>query len=213
MSTLIGTSVRFEGALNVDLSDLTSSLVPYPRMHFLLPALAPLYALRDVKYRPQRLETLFSEVLAPHAQLMAADPKHTTLLAQGLLLRGDVTVSDAQRNLARLRPQLQLPAWNPDGVKLGLCAAPPVGQPQALLALSNSCAMADVLHTATGRFDGLYKRKAYLHHFTQYMEPAGLQHAREVVQHVHDEYEAMRNTPPPSDEAQRLMERLRGAPT
>ena len=118
-------SVRFEGALNVDLTDLTSSLVPFPKMQFLVPSLAPLYSLRDVKYRPQRLESIFTEALSPHAQLMRCDPKHSTLLACGFLLRGDVTVSDAQRNLARLRPQLKLPFWNPDGVKVGLCAAPP----------------------------------------------------------------------------------------
>ena len=32
------------GALNTDLSDITSNLVPFPRLHFLVPALAPLYA-------------------------------------------------------------------------------------------------------------------------------------------------------------------------
>ena len=206
-------SVRFEGALNVDLSDLTSSLVPYPKMHFLLPALAPLYSLRDVAYRPQRLENLFSEVWGPHAQLTRTDPKHDTLLACGLLLRGDVTISDAQRNLARLRPSLKLPIWNPDGVKLGLCAAPPVGQPQALLALTNSCQMADVLGEAVGRFDRLFKRKAHLHHFTQYMEAGGIADAREAVRVTADAYQQMRNPPPPSEEAMKLLEKLRGVPT
>ena len=208
-------SVRFEGALNVDLSDLTSSLVPYPRRHFLMPSLAPLYALRDVRYRPQRLEGLFSEVLSPHAQLMragGADVKHSTMLACGLLLRGDVTVSDAQRNLAKLRPQMQLPSWNPDGVKIGLCAAPPVGQPQALLALTNSCAMGEVLHDAVARFDRLYKRKAHLHHFTQYVEPGMLASAREVVRGTADEYKRLGDEGAPSDEARELMQRLRGPP-
>ena len=61
--------MRFEGALNVDLSDLASSLVPFPRMHFLAPALAPLHALKDVRYRSTRLEGLFTDVLSPHAQV------------------------------------------------------------------------------------------------------------------------------------------------
>ena len=116
---------------------------------------------------------------------MQCDPKHTTLLACGLLLRGDVTVSDAQRNLARIRPTLQMPIWNPDGVKLGLCAAPPLGLPQALLALSNSCAMATTLRDACKRFDRLFKRKAHLHHFTQYMDSSQIAHAREAVRARH----------------------------
>jgi tubulin epsilon len=205
-------SVRFDGALNVDLTDLTSSLVPFPRMQFLLPALAPLYALRDVRYRPHRLESLFSDVLGPHNQLMRCDPKHETMLACGLLLRGDVTVSDAQRNLARLRPQLKLPHWNADGVKIGLCAAPPVGQPQALLALSNSCAMGGILSESVSRFDRLYKRRAHVHHFTEYVEAEAMVHAREAVKQVAADYNRLRAAPVPA-EAMSLLERLRGAPT
>ena len=105
-------------------------------------------------------------------------------------------------------PQLRLPHWNPDGVKIGLCAAPPVGQPQALLALSNSCAMADVLNGAVGRFDTLYKRRAHVHHFTQYMEGQGLDEAREAVRSVGCEYERLRSPHVPP-EAAKLLERLK----
>ena len=52
MLTNLTASVRFDGALNTDLSDITSNLVPFPRLHFLVPALAPLYATRDLRYRP-----------------------------------------------------------------------------------------------------------------------------------------------------------------
>lgn len=34
--TNLTASVRFDGALNVDLNELTTNLVPFPRMHFLL---------------------------------------------------------------------------------------------------------------------------------------------------------------------------------
>jgi tubulin epsilon len=38
-------SMRFEGDLNVDLNDITMNLVPFPKMHFLLSSLAPMYSL------------------------------------------------------------------------------------------------------------------------------------------------------------------------
>ena len=41
-------SVRFEGALNVDLNEITTNLVPFPRLHFLLASLSPLAAPRDI---------------------------------------------------------------------------------------------------------------------------------------------------------------------
>lgn len=40
--------MRFEGSLNVDLNDISSNLVPFPRMHFLLAGMAPLLGSRDV---------------------------------------------------------------------------------------------------------------------------------------------------------------------
>lgn len=73
-------------ALNVDLSDLTSSLVPFPTLHFLLPALAPLSSSADLKYRPAKLDTLFSDAFAPHSQLTVGEPRRSTMLATGVLL-------------------------------------------------------------------------------------------------------------------------------
>ena len=143
---------------------------------------------------------------------MKVDPRHSTLLSAALLLRGDVTVSDAQRNLARLRPSIRLPPWNPDGVKIGLCSTPTLGQPLSMLALTNSCCMAEVFGTLTGRFDRLYKRKAHVHHYTQFMEAEALAQARESLATVQAEY-ARLGAAVPSAEALDLLERLRGAPT
>ena len=42
--------MRFEGALNVDLNEITMNLVPYPKLHFLLSSIAPLYSLSNKKY-------------------------------------------------------------------------------------------------------------------------------------------------------------------
>ena len=38
-------SMRFEGDLNVDLNEITMNMVPFPRMHFLLSSIAPLYSM------------------------------------------------------------------------------------------------------------------------------------------------------------------------
>ena len=99
--------------------------------------------MRDLRYRPARLEHMFSDAFAAHSQLLRADPRHHRFLACGLLLRGDVTVSDVQRNLARLRPQVELAHWNPDGIKTGLCAAPPPAE-NALCPLAHQGGLASL---------------------------------------------------------------------
>lgn len=116
-------------------------------------------------------------------------------------------MSEVQRNLARLRPQLRLPYWNPDGIKVGLCATPSVGLPHSVLALSNNCCMARVIETHLERFDRLYRRKAHLHHFTQYVDAGVLAQAKETMLEVRDGYQRLQEAQPSTD-VQQLLDRL-----
>lgn len=43
-------SMRFEGWLNVDLNEIGMNLVPYPRLHFLMPSISPLAIPKDVAF-------------------------------------------------------------------------------------------------------------------------------------------------------------------
>jgi len=36
------TSLRFDGAINVDITEFQTNLVPYPRIHFMLSSYAPI---------------------------------------------------------------------------------------------------------------------------------------------------------------------------
>jgi len=51
--------MRFEGTLNVDLNEITMNLVPYPKLHFLVPGLAPLYSLADMRLQPRSYHKSF----------------------------------------------------------------------------------------------------------------------------------------------------------
>ena len=85
-------SVRFEGALNVDLNEISTNLVPFPSLHFLLPSLAPLLAPADLAQlapTPRAVDGLFADAFSREAQLLRADPRQGTYLAwcaPGLLL-------------------------------------------------------------------------------------------------------------------------------
>ncbi len=104
------------------------------------------------------------------------DPRRGCFLAAGLLLRGDATASDAQRSLGRLKPGLSLPWWNPDAFKIGLCAAPPVGQPYALLVLSNNCAMAAGLK---------WRRTSLFFHYRTPSHRQPIKHGHFPIKHGH----------------------------
>eukprot|EP00775_Hariotina_reticulata_P006380 gene6380-6612_t len=194
----VTSSVRFEGTLNTDLNDITMNLVPFPRMHFLLSSMAPLAAPRDLALlsAPRSVDQLFSDVFARGNQLVWADPRSHSYLATALMMRGRLALSDAQRNIARLRPSLKMAHWNSEGFKLGLCSQPPVGLPYSLLCLSNNCCIADTFSNLMSRFDKLYKRRIFLHHYQEYMETQGFDEAAATLHSLIDDYKAADSAAP-----------------
>lgn len=159
-------SSRFEGSLNVDLNEITMNLVPFPKLHYLVSSLTPLYSLADVRLPPRRLDQMFSDAFSRDYQLIKADPKHSLYLACALMVRGKVEVSDIRRNIERLKPSLNFIHWNQEGWKTGLCSVPPVGQPYSLLALANNTCIRHTFQDLKDRFMKLYRRKAHIHHYT-----------------------------------------------
>ena len=80
----------------MDLNEITMNLVPYPRMHFLMSALSPLYVPKDVRLQPRSFDAMFQEVLDPNNMLLHFDtaahgpkcqPQHHHYLAQAFLVR------------------------------------------------------------------------------------------------------------------------------
>ncbi|KAG9347439.1 hypothetical protein JZ751_005006 [Albula glossodonta] len=158
-------SARFEGSLNMDLNEITMNLVPFPRLHYLVSSLTPLYTLADVNIPTRRLDQMFTDAFSKDHQLIRADPKHSLYLACALMVRGNVQVSDLRRNIERLRPSLPFVSWNQEGWKTGLCSVPPVGHSHSLLALANNTCVKPTFIDLKDRFMKLYKKKAHLHHY------------------------------------------------
>ncbi|CAG5950521.1 unnamed protein product, partial [Menidia menidia] len=161
----ITSSARFEGSLNMDLNEISTNLVPFPRLHYLVPSLTPLYTLADVNVPSRRLDQMFSDAFSKDHQLIRADPKHSLYLACALMLRGNVQVSDLRRNIERLRSSLPFVSWNQEGWKTGLCSVPPVGHSHSLLALANNTCVKLTFTELRKRFTKLYRKKAHLHHY------------------------------------------------
>lgn len=192
-------SVRFEGSLNVDLNDITMNLVPFPRMHFLISSMSPLAGTTDVAKAaaPRTLDQAFTDTFSRDRQLTKTDPQSSTYLACAMMLRGAVNISDINRNIARMRPKLKMIHWNSEGFKVGLCSRPPVGLPFSLLNLSNNCCVAGTFATMLDRYDKLYKRRLFLHHYEQFMDAGELEQAASTVSSLMQEYNTLDRAKPP----------------
>ena len=94
-------SSRFDGSLNIDVNEITMNLVPYPRLHYLVSSLTPLYHLADIRVPPRRLDQMFTDAMSREYQLIRCEPKRGVYLACALMVRGNIEISDVRRNIER----------------------------------------------------------------------------------------------------------------
>lgn len=80
---------------------------------------------------------------------------------------------------------------------MGLCNKAAVGVPNSLLCLSNNCCIGATFGTMGERFDKLFKRKVYVHHYAQFMEAEGMALARRNVLDLQNAYADLQNAAPP----------------
>lgn len=99
-------SMRFAGDLNVDLNEITTNLVPFPRLHYLLSSVSPMPTWESAERpedhppatagfdaRPRRMAQMFSGAFSPSNMLMMSNPRLVTdVLTDAVLLAPD-TVS------------------------------------------------------------------------------------------------------------------------
>ncbi|PRW20279.1 epsilon tubulin [Chlorella sorokiniana] len=200
-------SVRFEGQLNLDLNEVTTNLVPYPRLHFLLASMTPLGAATTAagaaaasrQAGARSIDQAFLDVLSPSQQLVKVQPKQHTYLACGLIARGSVSPWDLNRGIGRLRQQMRMAPWAEEAFKTGLCSCSPVGSTFSLLGLANNCGMAATLAGAQQRFLQLYRRRLYVHHYTAHLDAAELEAAAEAVGWLAESYRQLDDTTRPPD--------------
>jgi tubulin epsilon len=207
-------SMRFEGDLNIDLNEITMNLVPFPSLKYLTCGLAP------VAQQPSRsIDEAICSSFSEKCSFIGADSQGTrrpsTILAAGLLGRGALSVSDLTRSLGLLqsgnglsptrglRGTFNMVSWNPDGFKIGLCSVPPLGRPYSVLSIRNDTCMIYPLGRAREKFNTLFKRKVYVHHYLDFLEESAFVEAREGLTELMANYEAAQEGQSPEKPARR----------
>uniref|UniRef100_A0A7S3LRP6 Tubulin/FtsZ 2-layer sandwich domain-containing protein n=1 Tax=Aplanochytrium stocchinoi TaxID=215587 RepID=A0A7S3LRP6_9STRA len=187
---------RFPGQLNVDIGEVTTNLVPFPKVHFVMSSISPLYTLSDVAAaaRTKNIDQTFSSAFSKDNQLCTGNPLQSKYLACALLVRGGIQLSDVNRNISRMMGQLDMVHWNQEGFKVGLCSVPPVKHPYSVLCLSNNCCVRSTFRKMEQRFRTLYdKRRAFVHHYTQYVEESHFSESLEIIRAIQDDYSQLQS--------------------
>ena len=134
-------SSRFHGEMNVDLNEICTNLVPFPRLQFLMTALSPQRAFdlpssssgfngsngataaSSSSSSRSRMQRAFNDLLSRGGQINGADPLKTgcVTIASAFISRGSsshVRLSDFLSCVTNAQKSLNFPDWNQDACKV-----------------------------------------------------------------------------------------------
>ena len=193
-------SLRFDVALNVDLLEFQTHLVPYPRIHFPLIAYAPIIPAEKTHHEQSTVAEITTGCFEPGNQSVKCDPRHGKYMACCLMFRGDVVPKDINIAVANLRIKrtIQFVDWCPTGFKVGINYQPPIVVPNGDMAevqrtvcmLSNNTAIAEAWYRLDHKFDLMYNKRAFVHWYVaEGMEEGEFSEAREDLAALEKDYE------------------------
>ncbi|KAI0784566.1 beta-tubulin 2 [Abortiporus biennis] len=188
----VSTSLRFPGQLNGDLRKLGLNLVPFPRLHFLMPSYAPFYDPKAKAFVRHTIADLTHALFDRRNLLVACDPRYGRYLTAATIFRGKISANEVEFTVNELQKKNsnQFVEWIPDNVSVTLCTVPPVGQSQSATCLANSTAVQELFKRTLTQFAAMYKRRAFLHWYTgEGMDSMEFSEAESNAQDLISEYQ------------------------
>jgi tubulin alpha len=193
-------SLRFDGALNVDVTEFPTNLVPYPRLHMLVTAYAPIVSAAKAGHENFALGEITSDAFEPHNMMTKCDPRHGKYMACCLLYRGNVTPSAVNKavGVVKNKRTIQFVDWCPGGFKTGINYQKPyhvkdgdmAPLERAVCMVANTTAIAESLSHIDHKFDLMYAKRAFVHWYVgEGMEEGEFSEAREDLAALEKDYE------------------------
>ncbi|THU45431.1 hypothetical protein C4D60_Mb02t17870 [Musa balbisiana] len=193
-------SLRFDGALNVDVTEFQTNLVPYPRIHFMLSSYAPVISAEKAYHEQLSVAEITNSAFEPSSMMAKCDPRHGKYMACCLMYRGDVVPKDVNAAVATIKTKrtIQFVDWCPTGFKCGINYQPPSVVPggdlakvqRAVCMISNSTSVAEVFSRIDHKFDLMYAKRAFVHWYVgEGMEEGEFSEAREDLAALEKDYE------------------------
>ncbi|CAG03832.1 unnamed protein product [Tetraodon nigroviridis] len=182
----ITASLRFDGALNVDLTEFQTNLVPYPRIHFPLATYAPVISAEKPYHEQLSVAEITNACFEPANQMVKCDPRHGKYMACCLLFRGDVVPKDVNAAIATIKTQTHHPVCGLVPHRLQDLAK----VQRAVCMLSNTTAIAEAWARLDHKFDLMYAKRAFVHWYVgEGMEEGEFSEAREDMAALEKDYE------------------------
>jgi len=196
-------SLRFDGELNVDLGEFQTNLVPFPRLHFMTTALAPVISKKKASHEAQTIREITDHVFQPQNMLVKYadfDPVEDKYMAISVNYRGEIKSKEANATVQWLKQnnKIAFVEWCPTGFKIGLNEVPADPVPEDVMAkakrnvtmIGNNVAVSRVFtERITKKYDMMYSQRAFVHWYVgEGMEEGEFSEAREDLGFLEKDY-------------------------
>merc|ERR1712117_69394 len=196
-------ALRFDGEANVDLGEFQTNLVPFPRLHFMTTALAPVISKKKSSHEAQTVREITDTCFQPKNMLVKYaefDPVEDKYMAISINYRGDIKSKEANATVQWLKQnnKISFVEWCPTGFKIGLNEIPAAiveGDIMAtaknnIVMIGNNVAVSRVFKDRiTAKYDMMYAQRAFVHWYVgEGMEEGEFSEAREDLGFLEKDY-------------------------
>eukprot|EP00127_Corallochytrium_limacisporum_P000268 Clim_evm15s9 gene=Clim_evmTU15s9 len=195
------TTLRYPGYMNNDLVGLTASLIPTPRLHFLMTGYTPLStdASGQSTVRKTSVLDVMRRLLQPKNLMVSVPMRKGCYLSILNIIQGEVDPTQVHKSLQRIRERrlANFIPWGPASIQVALSRKSPyvhTSHRVSGLMIANHTSISTLFERSCRQYDKLRKREAFLDQFKRFEMFADdnneLDDSRDVVQQLIDEYRA-----------------------
>ena len=198
----ITVSVRYTNALNNDIDQIATNLVPYPRLHYPIDIYSPLCTHKDGVHYLCTVAEITKDVFNFKNKLLDFDYIGENFLSCCLQYRGDVYPSEINRAISEIKKMEQVifVDWCPTGFKIGINRHPPISPKnsflfnaeKSLLLLCNHTCFHHKIGNINSKFDILFHKRSFVHWFVgEGMEEGEFTDSREELAFLQEDYKCL----------------------